>query len=1260
MASVKYKPISCAECLRRVSQKTGVTCSLCQHTLHPRCTKLNKQELHRVQNNPSQYICNFCQNFKCGKCNKAVHRTVNALQCEADTCGTWFHLKCTKISLPQYNEFNRDHDSPPWFCTDCLCAPFFSINNNDLKNILFDSKLEKHTRKILKSNEFKNNCPICTRKIASDKIAKALPCFSCHSLTHRKCSGLSNYELNNSEPQDLAHWQCTKCHQDAFPCINISDEELIAMSFNSNFDCKCQTTCDNLAFRKSLILDLSKFKQDKMTDGPDPDCHLEHAFDINIEFDYYNTHQFHKLTEKLSKTRPPLTIYHTNIQSLQCNIDRLHTQLADLDYPFDIIALSETWNPSYKKDNFLPGSLPGYKKYNGTEGTSLKGGCGFFVKETLRTFDRHDLSESFSDNNNEFQSKWIEITIPKTSNILIAVYYRHPKKTSNSVFNEHLQVTLEKVKKENKEVFIAGDFNYDLLKFSDNKLIDDFLSDMFVNFLQPCIPEPTRIVNGNKPSLVDNIFSNAISKQLISGNLLNKLSDHMPNFVIAKKITTPHSKEKRKIRDTKNLDETQYRQDLHNIDITATIAKSDSINPIYNEYHDKLLKVYDKHAPYKYYSRKEMRWKQKPWITAGIQKSIRVKNLYYGKYVRTKNQFWYKCYRHYVNAIKRLTFASKRKYYTTYFNQHAHNSRKVWKGINEILRKNSKMANEEIFLNEDGLIITDQKRVADRFNHFFTNVADNLISKISNSNTEYQDYLKNPNESSIFIKEVDFGEVYDLVRNLDITKAGDIYDISPKLLQIGAQEISPNLTAIYNLSLKFGEFPDKLKIAKIIPVFKADSKLQPGNYRPISLLPIIGKVFERLVYNRVYSFISKMNILTDKQYGFQKGKATEHALLELQSKIIYAIEHKLNSCCIFLDFAKAFDTVNHNILLDKLYHYGIRGTIHDWFKSYLSNRQQCVQVNGHLSEFTTVRHGVPQGSILGPLLFLLYINDIVKTTPKLEFLLFADDTSIFLSGKDLKSMESTLNTELDNISNWLKANKLSLNIKKSNILVFRNRVTKQTETMDVKIDGNSIDEKTYAKYLGLLIDNKLTFKNHIDYVHTKLKKGNAILARLRYFVPKENVRNVYYAHIESHLNYGSLVWGSAANYHVEKIVRSQKKSIKIMNFVKAREHIDLPFKNNKILPFDQLRALSMCKFIWKMKNNITPFLDFLLQQNQVVKSERDDLKYLVPFKNTRNARLSLFYAGFLVWNKIPQNIQKSASVTAFSRNCKEFLLSKLK
>ena len=206
-----------------------------------------------------------------------------------------------------------------------------------------------------------------------------------------------------------------------------------------------------------------------------------------------------------------------------------------------------------------------------------------------------------------------------------------------------------------------------------------------------------------------------------------------------------------------------------------------------------------------------------------------------------------------------------------------------------------------------------------------------------------------------------------------------------------------------------------------------------GNYRPISLLPIFGKIFEKIMHSRIYSFIESQNILIKSQYGIQMGKSTEQALVDIQSKIVNSFENKEIPCCIFLDFAKAFDTVNHKILIDKLYYYGIRGSPLDWITSYLTNRSQCVTINNHTSSKLPITCGVPQGSILGPMLFLLYINDIVSSASKVDFQLFADDTCIFFSHKDKQILENTLNSELALIHDWLVANKLSLNVAKSNL-----------------------------------------------------------------------------------------------------------------------------------------------------------------------------------------------------------------------------------
>ena len=293
-----------------------------------------------------------------------------------------------------------------------------------------------------------------------------------------------------------------------------------------------------------------------------------------------------------------------------------------------------------------------------------------------------------------------------------------------------------------------------------------------------------------------------------------------------------------------------------------------------------------------------------------------------------------------------------------------------------------------------------------------------------------------------------------------------------------------------------GMVPGKLKVGLIHPIHKGDSNNICSNYRPISILPVFSKILEKLMHKRLTSFLEKHELLFKHQYGFQKGKSTEHAILDLHSNIIKAIEKKEKTFAIFLDFAKAFDTVNHQILIKKLEHFSIRNTQLKWFDSDLTDRQQCVKIGENTSDYKTVKCGVPQGSVLGPLLFLIYINDIPVSTSKVSFHLFADDTCLFYSNKDYKQLEIDINKALENIVNWLKANKLTLNVKKSNLILF-NIQTNAKENPQIKICiGNSkLEQKDSAKYLGIYFDKRLFLDTHIEYTNKKLSRGIGILKK---------------------------------------------------------------------------------------------------------------------------------------------------------------------
>ena len=399
-----------------------------------------------------------------------------------------------------------------------------------------------------------------------------------------------------------------------------------------------------------------------------------------------------------------------------------------------------------------------------------------------------------------------------------------------------------------------------------------------------------------------------------------------------------------------------------------------------------------------------------------------------------------------------------------------------------------------------------------------------------------------------------------IINLLDGKKSGDIYNISPDIVKLSSQVVGQCLSIIFNRCLREGHFPDALKKAKIVPLHKGDSVLSVANYRPISLLPIFSKIFERLIYNQFIDYIEENNILDELQFGFQKNKSTEHAISSIISSISGASAKKQSSYCIFLDFAKAFDTVNHKILLEKLKYYGVQDQTLALFDSYLSNRTQAVEVNGVLSELGTIKHGVPQGSILGPLLFLLYINDISKSSDILKFFLFADDTTVFYSADPSdENTESILNTELEKVSCWLAANKLSLNVKKSNFLHFH-RGKSPKKILNIKINNIPVEEKEYTKYLGTFIDNKLTWKVQIQHIKTQLARSIGIITKIRHFA-KDACLELYHSFVQSYINYNIVNWTCTNKTFIEPIEKKLKKAIRVISFSKTKyDHTSPLFK----------------------------------------------------------------------------------------------------
>ena len=496
-----------------------------------------------------------------------------------------------------------------------------------------------------------------------------------------------------------------------------------------------------------------------------------------------------------------------------------------------------------------------------------------------------------------------------------------------------------------------------------------------------------------------------------------------------------------------------------------------------------------------------------------------------------------------------LIRTSKKEYYQSYFNDNYNNIKKTWEGIKSLISIHNNKSLSPVSLNIDNKLNTDPVDIANCFNDYFSTIGSKLAKNIFPSKNDHMHYLKTSNLMSIFLKPASEIEIINLVSTLHNSKASGPFSIPTDVFKLTKHILASPMTDIINLSFITGIHPNNLKIAKVVPIFKnKGSNLQCNNFRPISLLSNINKIYEKLMYTRLYNFLDIHNCIYNLQFGFREKHSTNHALFSITEKIREALDKNNFACGIFIDLQKAFDTVNHNILLQKLNHYGIRGVANSWLKSYLSDRKQYVSINGFESNTQNINVGVPQGSVLGPLLFLIYINDLNVAINYSIVHHFADDTNLLIIGKSLKSIKKRANIDLKLLYNWLKANKISLNSNKTEAILFRHPNKTMNYDLNLKIDGKKIHLTNRVKYLGVYLDPHLNWKPHINELSSKLSRAIGMLSKIRHYVSYNTLISIYYAIFSSHMMYGCQIWGQNGNANRNKISILQKQSFKTNTF----------------------------------------------------------------------------------------------------------------
>ena len=671
-------------------------------------------------------------------------------------------------------------------------------------------------------------------------------------------------------------------------------------------------------------------------------------------------------------------------------------------------------------------------------------------------------------------------------------------------------------------------------------------------------------------------------------------------------------------------------------------------------YLDKINMLLDTYAPLKNINKYKLKFKSKPWITLGLQKSISLKNKLLANFINKKDPIlkeeFHTNYKKYRNLLSTLMKKSKRAYFDKYFERNWSNIKNTWKGIKSLISLKTVASSVPTVLSLDnGDTITNPYDIANTFNNYFASIAETTKKSIKYSHKHFSDYLSNESSSTIFLQPTDKEEIANIISSLNSNKTSGPNSIPYRVLFLLKSEISKQLADLFNLSFMTGVFPSVLsstQTAKVVPVpvFKKDSKLNYSNYRPISLLSNIEKILEKLMYKRLYAFLDYNNIIYDLQFGFRQQYSTSHALINITENIRKALDDGNIGCGVFVDLQKAFDTVDHQILLAKLNHYGIRGVSNDWFKSYLSNRSQYVSINGYESGLAAINCGVPQGSVLGPLLFLLYINDLNQAIKFCKVHHFADDTNLLCLSNSIKKLSKLVNADLKHLLNWLNGNKISLNVKKTEMITFKSKQKKLEGDLKIKLCGKRLYPTESVKYLGVKIDANLTWQHHVNDLSTKLNRANALLFKMRKYVSLKILRSIYFAIFDSYLCYCCLVW--AQNFStIQRILILQKKAVRIINFQPRNSHTSPLFKQNSILKFQDKICLENILFVNKSLNNLLPsifntWFSFSSDQHnyETSSSTQGNLMKLF-YKTNRYGKYSITISAIGSWNKIQKQLK---------------------
>lgn len=760
-------------------------------------------------------------------------------------------------------------------------------------------------------------------------------------------------------------------------------------------------------------------------------------------------------------------------------------------------------------------------------------------------------------------------------NFILVGIYRSP--CSNvTVFLDRLSLLIDFLNKKFDKIIVAGDINIDIFKKSkEHIMLKNILKSHNMRYL---VNFATRVTNNTK-SAIDNFFVKNIPNNSISvDGIVTLLSDHDGQImdITHSTVNTLHD----------HTITIECRSFTHeNIDVFVKLLSNETwidvymapVTEKYSVFFNSLKFIFDQAFPKKI--KKKIKSKSN-WLSQDL-KEERKEIIQLNKNIRkTKNYTSFKVVKERHRKYKMKLFSAKKAYYDKKIANSSNVQKTVWNIINNEVGRNCKGKSDNInsVINE-GRTYTNPKEICNIFNNYFVNLVKNTSTgsathTAKNINNNSNSFVQNI-KSKFSLRPVEPKEVEKVISSFKNKLSTGYDEIPVTVLKAAKYHLSPVLTHLINSSFISGYFPIELKISKIIPIHKKNDLTDIANYRPISLLPSISKIYEKIVYNQLVTYLENHELIDKIQHGFCEGKSVITATVSFIESIIESVDKGDLTIGIFMDLSKAFDSVSHPALVEKLNMLGVQKQSLDWFKSYLSDRQQFVEIKyternrifNASSQLQLVKFGVPQGSILGPLLFVCYIKNIALSLSNFHqgsLCLYADDLNLKISAKTAEQVEILSSIELNNIKNFLNTHNLLLNISKTNYINFQTQQSSSKDDLNIIIETYPIELKTSTRFLGLQIDKNLNWNEHINKILTKINSGIYALAQMSYLCNLSTLKTIYYSYIHSHIAYGICLYGATKKENLDQILKQQKRAIRIIMKLSFDQSVREHFKNLKI------------------------------------------------------------------------------------------------